>query len=106
MQATPHVYHDGSLAGATSLIAMFPETKSGMILLSNTSIGLAFGNVRSIEGAVLDIILERPIRPAQPSTLYRVYLRVDRTNFYWSSVYVWAVGKTLDATLIICDIQI
>lgn len=69
--------HDGSIAGATSLVGFLPEEGFGFVILSNASIGMLTGNIRAIEGGVVDILLDRPLRGAETPMLYKfLYLAV------------------------------
>ncbi|QUL37617.1 serine hydrolase [Erythrobacter sp. JK5] len=64
-------YHDGSIAGATSLIGFVPEKRIGFAILANSSIGLLSGDTRGIEAGIVDILLDRPLREVGSPPLYQ-----------------------------------
>ncbi|QJB69902.1 beta-lactamase family protein [Parasphingorhabdus halotolerans] len=100
-------YHDGSLAGATSLIGFVPERRIGFAILANSSIGLLSGDTRGIEAGIVDILLDRPLREIGSPPLYQfifwglVVLLLALVTWLILFVRAWLGGRLKATTLML-----
>jgi len=70
LNGTPAVYHGGAEFSALSMLILLPESRSGVILLSNASGFVQLPQVEGIARSVVDMLNGKPATPISPPFHY------------------------------------